>query len=94
MCGDTRKPSQSKEGAHGKRLVKYKSHALQLGCKDEPFDEFYAQLNDIVNSIFNLSERIHGYRIVWKVMIRSLLERFKLKAIATEESKGLDSLRI
>jgi hypothetical protein len=26
---------------------------------DETFDEFYAQLNDIVNSNFNLGEKIH-----------------------------------
>ena len=42
---------------------------------DESFDEFYAKLKDIVNSIFNLGETILEPKIVRKVL-RSLLERF------------------
>ncbi|XP_022862077.1 uncharacterized protein LOC111382364 [Olea europaea var. sylvestris] len=35
---------------------------------DETFDEFYAKLNDIVNSSFNLGERIPESKIVRKVL--------------------------
>ena len=28
--------------------------------EDESFDEFYAKLKDIVNSVFNLPERFHA----------------------------------
>ncbi|XP_022891908.1 uncharacterized protein LOC111406762 [Olea europaea var. sylvestris] len=60
---------------------------------DESFDEFYAKLNDIVNSSFNLGERIPEPKIVRKVL-RSLLERFRSKVIAIEESKDLDTIKI
>lgn len=60
---------------------------------DETFDECYAQLNGIVNSSFNLSERIPGHRIGRKVM-RSLPERFRLKVTAIKKSNDLNSMRI
>ncbi|XP_022849834.1 uncharacterized protein LOC111371915 [Olea europaea var. sylvestris] len=60
---------------------------------DESFDEFYAKLNDIVNSIFNLGERIPEPEIVRKVL-RSLSERFRSKVTAIEESKDLDTIKI
>lgn len=40
--------------------------------EDEMFDEFYAHLNGIVNSSFNLGEKIPKIRIVRKLK-RSLL---------------------
>ncbi|XP_022867631.1 uncharacterized protein LOC111387312 [Olea europaea var. sylvestris] len=60
---------------------------------DETFDEFYAKLNDIVNSSFNLGERIPETKIVRKVL-RSLPERFRPKVTAIEESKDLDEIKI
>ncbi|CAI9771535.1 unnamed protein product [Fraxinus pennsylvanica] len=60
---------------------------------DESFDEFYAKLNDIVNSIFNLDERIPETKIVRKVL-RSLSENFRPKVITIEESKNLDTVKI
>ncbi|KAF5462373.1 hypothetical protein F2P56_018390, partial [Juglans regia] len=60
---------------------------------DETFDAFYAKLNDVVNSRFNLGDRIPENRIVRKVL-RSLPERFRPKVTAIEESKDLDSMRI
>ena len=57
--------------------------------EDESFDEFYAKLEDIVNSTINLGETIPEPRIVRKVL-RSLLERFHAKIIAIEESKDID----
>ena len=41
----------------------------------ETFDEFYAKLFDIVNSSFNLEEKIPDNRVVKKVL-RSLPDRF------------------
>ena len=57
--------------------------------EDEPFDEFYAKLKDIVNSAFNLGETIPEPKIVRKAL-RSLPERFHAKITAIEESKDID----
>ena len=59
--------------------------------EDESFDEFYAKLKDIVNSVFNLGETIPEPKIVRKVL-RSLPERFQAKITAVEESKDIDKI--
>ena len=59
--------------------------------KDESFDEFYAKLKNIVNSVFNLGETIPEPKIVRKVL-RSLPERFQAKITAIEESKNIDKI--
>ena len=59
--------------------------------EDESFDEFYAKLNDIVNSTFNLGETIPEPKIVRKVL-RSLPERFHTKITAIEESKDIEKI--
>ena len=59
--------------------------------EDELFDEFYAKLKDIVNSVFNLGKTIPESKIVRKVL-RSLLERFHAKIMAIEESKDIDKI--
>ena len=59
--------------------------------EDESFDEFYAQLKDIVNSTFNLGKTIPEPKIVRKVL-RSLPERFHAKITAIEESKDIDKI--
>ena len=59
--------------------------------EDESFDEFYAKLKDIVNSVFNLGETIHEPKIVRKVL-RSLPERFHAKIIVIEESKDINRI--
>ena len=59
--------------------------------EDESFDEFYAKLKDIVNSVFNLGETIHEPKIVRKVL-RSLPERFHAKIIVIEESKDINKI--
>ena len=61
--------------------------------EDESFDEFYAKLNDIVNSAFNLGENILKPKIVRKVL-RSLLERFHAKITAIKESKDIDKISL
>ena len=58
---------------------------------DEGFDKFYAKLKDIVNSTFNLGEKIPESKIVRKIL-RSLPERFHAKITTIEESKDIDSI--
>ena len=58
---------------------------------DESYDEFYAKLKDIVNSVFNLGETIPEPKIVRNVL-KSLLERFHAKITAIEESKDIDKI--
>ena len=59
--------------------------------EDESFDEFYAKLKDIVNSVFNLGETIPEPKIVRKVL-RSLPKRFHAKITAIEESKDIEKI--
>ena len=60
---------------------------------DESFDEFYAKLNDIVNSAFNLGEVYNQPKIVRKIL-RSLTEDFRLKVTAITESKDVDYILV
>lgn len=59
----------------------------------EYFDDFYAKLDDIVNSSFNLRKQIPEAMIVRKVM-RFLPEKFRSKVTTIEESKDLDAIKI
>ena len=60
---------------------------------DESFDEFYAKLNDIVNSAYNLGE-IHDQPKIVRKILRSLTENFRPKVTAITESKDVDSIPI
>ena len=60
---------------------------------DESFDEFYAKLNYIVNSAFNLGEIYDQPKIVRKIL-RSLTEDFRPKVTAITESKDVDSISV
>ena len=60
---------------------------------DESFDEFYAKLNDIVNSAYSLGEIYDQPKIVRKIL-RSLTEDFRPKVTAITESKDVDSIPI
>ena len=59
--------------------------------EDEPFDELYAKIKDIVNSVFNLGETIPEPKILRKVLI-SLPKRFHAKITTIEESKDIDKI--
>ena len=59
--------------------------------EDEPFDEFYAKLKNIVNLGFNLGETNPEPKIVRKVL-RSLPKRFHSKITVIEESKDIDKI--
>ena len=58
---------------------------------DESFDEFYAKLNDIANSAYNLGEIYDQPKIVRKIL-RSLTKNFRPKVTAITESKDVDSI--
>ena len=58
---------------------------------DESFDEFYANLNDIVNSIYNLGEIYDQPKIVRKIL---RTEDFRPKVTAITESKDMDSIPV
>ena len=60
---------------------------------DESFDEFYAKLNDIVNSAYNLGEIYNQPKIVRKIL-RSLTEDFRPKVTAITKSKDVDSIPV
>ena len=60
---------------------------------DESFDKFYAKLNDIVNSAYNLDEIYDQPKIIRKIL-RSLTEDFRPKVTAIIESKDLNSIPI
>ena len=61
--------------------------------EDEPFDEFYAKLNDIVNSAFNLGEVYDQPKIVRKIL-RFFTKDFRPKVITIIESKDVDSIPV
>ena len=60
---------------------------------DEPFDEFYAKLNDIVNSAFDLGEVYDQPKIVKKIL-RYLTEDFRPKVTTISESKDVDTILV
>ena len=61
--------------------------------EDESFDSFYSKLNEVVASKFNLGEKTEDSKIVRKILW-SLLESFRAKVTAIEESKDLDDIKV
>ena len=60
---------------------------------DETFDEFYAKLNDIVNSSFNLGEVYEEPKIVRKIL-RSLTEDLRPKVTVITQSKDVNTILV
>ena len=60
---------------------------------DESFDEFYAKLNNIVSSAYNLGEIYDQPKIVKKIL-RFSTENFRPKVTAITESKDVDSIPV
>ena len=60
---------------------------------DESFNEFYAKLNDIVNSAYNLSE-VYDQPKIFRKILKSLTEDFRPKVTAITKSKDVDSIPI
>ena len=61
--------------------------------KDKSFDSFYGKLNEVVIGKFNLDEKTEESKIVRKIL-QSLLESFRAKVTAIEESKDLDDIKV
>ena len=61
--------------------------------EDESFNSFYSKLNEVVVEKFNLKEKTEDSKIVRKIL-RSLLESFRAKVTAIEESKDLDNIKV
>ena len=61
--------------------------------EDESFDSFYSKLNEVVVEKFNLGEKMEDSKIVRKIL-RSLLESFRAKVTAIEESKDVDDIKV
>ncbi|XP_075657523.1 uncharacterized protein LOC142627527 [Castanea sativa] len=60
---------------------------------EESFDLFYGKLNEVVIGKFNLEKKMEDSKIVRKIL-RSLLESFRAKVTAIEESKDLDDIKV
>ena len=61
--------------------------------EDESFDSFYSKLNEVIVSKFNLGEKTEDSKIVRKIL-QSLLESFRAKVTAIEESKDLHDIKV
>ena len=61
--------------------------------EDESFDSFYSKRNEVVISKFNLGEKTKDSKLV-RESLRSLLESFRAKVTAIEESKDLDEMKV
>ena len=61
--------------------------------EDETFDEFYAKLNGIVNSTFNLGEVYDQLKIVRKIL-GSLTKDFRPKVTTITENKDVDTITV
>ena len=61
--------------------------------EDKSFDSFYEKLNEVVIGKFNLGEQMEDSKIVRKIL-QSLLESFRAKVTAIEQSKNLDEIKI
>ena len=61
--------------------------------EDESFDSFYNKLNEVVIGKFNLGEKTDDSKVVQKIL-HSLLESFRAKMTAIEESKDLDEIKV
>jgi hypothetical protein len=53
--------------------------------EDETFGEFYTKMSDVRNSMVSLGKTVSAVKLIWKIL-RSLLERFRIKVTTIEES--------
>jgi hypothetical protein len=61
--------------------------------EDETFVEFYSKMSDQRNSMVSLGEIVSDVKLIRKIL-RSLLERFRIKVTTIEESKDLEEMKI
>jgi hypothetical protein len=61
--------------------------------EEETFGEFYTKISNLRNSMVSLRKSVSDVKLIQKI-IRSLLERFRIKLTTIEESKDLDEMKI
>jgi hypothetical protein len=61
--------------------------------EDETFGEFYSKMSDLRNQMVSLGKTISNVKLIRKIL-RSLLERFRIKVTSIEESKDLEEMKI
>jgi hypothetical protein len=61
--------------------------------ENETFNEFYDRISDLRNSMINLGKKVSDTKVIKKIL-RSLPERFRIKASIIEGSKDLDNMKI
>jgi hypothetical protein len=61
--------------------------------EEETFGEFYSKMSDLRNSMVSLGKPISDVKLIQKIL-RSLLERFRIKVTTIEESKDLEEMKI
>ena len=85
------------EGTKAIKINKLQQLTTRFGSirmsNDECFDEFYAKLNDIVNSAYNFGETYDLPKIIRKIL-RSFTKDFRPIVIAITESKDVNSIPV
>ena len=71
-------------------MSKFESIRIQ---ENKTLFAFHSKLSDIVNSYFNLGEKLLESKVMRKIL-RSLLKRFKLKVMTIKESKDIDFRKV
>jgi hypothetical protein len=61
--------------------------------EDETFGEFYSKMSDLRNSMVSLGKTVSDVKLFRKIL-RSLPERFRIKVTTIEESKDLEEMKI
>jgi superfamily I DNA and RNA helicase len=61
--------------------------------EDETFGEFYSKMSDLRNSMVSLGKTVSEVKLIHKIL-RSFLERFRIKVTTIEESKDLEEMKI
>jgi hypothetical protein len=61
--------------------------------EDETFREFYSKMSDLRNSMVSFGKTILNVKLIRKIL-KSLLERFRIKVTTIEESKDLEKMKI
>jgi hypothetical protein len=61
--------------------------------ENETFGKFYTRINDLRNLMVSLRKKVSDAKLIKKIL-RSFLERFRIKVTSIEENKDLDSMKI
>jgi hypothetical protein len=85
------------EGTQLVKFAKLQMLVSQFGgikmLEEESFNEFYTKISDLRNSMINLGKKTSDAKIIKKIL-RSLLERFRIKVSTIEERKNLNDMKI